>query len=131
MAGDCQANQDRRSGLLSDLELDRPTGFPLNDSGAVSHLATDAHVVDAQPDEVAAAQLAVDREIEQRKVASASLKLQADADGPDLLRFQWAFLADQPALVPWGFRKADQRRDRGACLPPWSRPRPPQHRVIH
>jgi len=44
--------------------------------------------------------------IEQRKVASSPLKLKPNADGPDLLEFQRAFLANEPALIPRSFGKA-------------------------
>jgi hypothetical protein len=55
---------DRRPGLLGDLELDRPAGFLLNNSSAVANMPCDAYVVDPEPHKVAAAQLAIDREIE-------------------------------------------------------------------
>ena len=55
---------DRHSGVLGDLKLDRPTGFSLSDGGAVSYLAANANVVDAQLHEVAAAQLTVDGQVE-------------------------------------------------------------------
>jgi len=60
---------DRCSGRFGDFEPDRSTGLPLDHSGTVSHLATDANVVDLQPYKVAAPQLAVDGEIEQGEVA--------------------------------------------------------------
>jgi hypothetical protein len=78
---------DCRPRLFGDLELDRPAGFPLNDRGTVSHLAANANVVDAQAHEIAPAQLAVYGQIEQREVAPASLKLEPNADCPDLPRF--------------------------------------------
>jgi hypothetical protein len=81
-------------GLFGDLKLDWPAGLSLNDAGAVSYLAANANVVDAQPHEVATAQLAVDGEIEQCEVAPTPLKLEPNADCPDLLRFQGAFLAN-------------------------------------
>jgi hypothetical protein len=71
-----------------------------------------ANVVNVQPHEVATAQFAVDREIEQCEVAPAPLKLEPNADCPDLLWFQGAFLANQLALVPWASREAHQGRDR-------------------
>jgi hypothetical protein len=100
-------------GLFRDLKLDGPAGLSLNDAGAVSYLAVNANVVNVQPHEAATAQLAVDGEIEQCKVAPAPLKLEPNAGCPDLLRFQRAFLANQLALVPWASRKAHQGGDRG------------------
>ena len=66
---------DRCSGRFGDFEPDRSTGLPLDHSGTVSHLATDANVVDLQPYKVAAPQLAVDGEIEQGEVALTVLQL--------------------------------------------------------
>ena len=51
---------DRCSGLFGDFELDRSTRFSLDHRGAVSHLATDANVVDLQPYKVTAPQVAVE-----------------------------------------------------------------------
>ena len=85
------------SGLFSDLELDRPTGFPLDHRCAVLHPAPDAYVGHPKPDEVTAPQLAINGEVEKRKVTSASLKLEANANCPDLLRFERAFLAGETA----------------------------------
>src|SRR6516225_1442669 len=55
---------DRCPGLLGSLGLDRPAGFLLDHGGAVPYLTPDAYVVDPEPHKVAAAQLAVDREVE-------------------------------------------------------------------
>jgi len=82
------------SGLLGDLELDRPAGFPLDYRGTVLHPASHAHVAHLEPHEVAAPELAVDGEIKQSEVASALFKLEPDADRPDLLRSQRTFLTN-------------------------------------
>jgi hypothetical protein len=47
------------SGLFGDFELDRSAGFPLDHRGTVPDSAPDAHVVDLEPHEVTAPQLAV------------------------------------------------------------------------
>jgi hypothetical protein len=104
---------DSGSGLLGDLELDRPARLLLNNGGAVSGPATGTHIIDLQPHEVAAPQLAVDGEIEQSEVASSSFKLEPDADCPNFFRFQRTLLANEPALVPRTFRKANEGWDRG------------------
>jgi hypothetical protein len=90
------------SGLFGDFELDRSAGFPLDHCGAVPDSAPDAHVVDLEPHEVTAPQLAVEGQIEQSEVASTLFELKPDADCPDLLWFQRALLADEAALVPGG-----------------------------
>jgi hypothetical protein len=66
---------DSSAGLLGDLELHRPASFLLNDSRAIPNSPADEHVIDPQPDEVAAPELAVDRQIEHRKIALALLHL--------------------------------------------------------
>lgn len=65
------------SGLFSDLELDRPTGFPLDHRGTILHPASDAHIVHPQSHEVAAPQLAVDGKIEEREITSTPLQVEA------------------------------------------------------
>ena len=91
---------DRCSGLFGDFELDRSTRFSLDHRGAVSHLATDANVVDLQPYKVTAPQVAVDGEIEQGEVALTMLQLKPDTDGRYVFRFQRAFLRGKSSLVP-------------------------------
>jgi hypothetical protein len=58
-----------------DFELHRPVGLPLHDYGPRANPVAAAHVADAQVDEIAPAQLAVDAQIQQRKIPSASLQL--------------------------------------------------------
>jgi hypothetical protein len=62
-------------------------------------------VLDPKPHHVAATQLAVDREIEERRIPRASCELQSSPDGPDVRRLQRWFRSDELALVPgsaWG-----------------------------
>ena len=51
---------------IRQFEPDRPTGLPLAYVGAVDGVAVGRHVIDTKRDKIAAAQLAVDRKIEQR-----------------------------------------------------------------
>jgi len=62
------------------LKPNRPTGLALPDVGAVNRVAVGCHVIHEKSDEIAAAQLAVDGEIEERQVAHASLQLQPRTD---------------------------------------------------
>ena len=57
-------------------------------------------VPNAQLHEVTAAKLAIDAQVEQRKIPSAALYLEPDADGPDVLYLKWRLLADKLSLVP-------------------------------
>src|SRR6516225_4374131 len=67
---------DRLPGLLGDLEPDWPPGLPLSDSRSVERVTVRRHVLYADGDDVAAAQLTVDGEVEQGEVACAPLNLQ-------------------------------------------------------
>ena len=59
-------------------------GFLLHDHRPLQGLVAVGDIPDFELDEVAAAQFAVDREIEQREVARAPFELQLCADRPDL-----------------------------------------------
>ncbi|MGA8403115.1 MAG: hypothetical protein WB697_24750 [Stellaceae bacterium] len=98
--------------MFGDLELDRPAGLPLDDRRPILHPAPDADITDPKPHEVAAPELIVDREVEQREIAFALFKLEPNADGPDFSGSQRALLTDETALVPRGFGKADKGWDR-------------------
>jgi hypothetical protein len=67
---------DSNTGLLGNLELHRPASLLLNDSSAIANSPAGEHVIDPQPHEIAAPELAVDRQIEHRKIASATFYLQ-------------------------------------------------------
>jgi hypothetical protein len=64
-------------------------------------------VLDFQAYHIAALKLAVDGEIEKRKIPHFALHLQPGADRPDVLGLQGRFRADDLALVP---RPADSKR---------------------
>jgi NADPH:quinone reductase-like Zn-dependent oxidoreductase len=67
---------------------------------AYGYAGSRGNVVDPKANEIAAAQLAVDSEIEERQIAFAALHLKPDTNAPDLFRPQGTLLADEPALVP-------------------------------
>jgi hypothetical protein len=64
-----------------------------------------------QIDEIAAAQLAVDREVEHGQVSNLMRVLKLNSDGPDVLRLQRWLLTDQLAFVP-GFPVMSRFHDR-------------------
>jgi hypothetical protein len=66
-AGGTQVLVERMARHLGQLEADGPTGLALADGRAVDGVAVGRHVVDAQRDQIAAAQLAVDGEVEQAR----------------------------------------------------------------
>ena len=92
--------RDRVPRLHGQFKLNRPLGLLLHDDRAAGYLTALDHVVHAQPDQIAAAQLAVDGEVEEREFAGSMVQLQSNANGPDLLQLQWGLLAEQLALVP-------------------------------
>jgi hypothetical protein len=115
------------SGLLGDLELDRSAGLPLDHRGAVPDSAPDAHVVDLEPHEATAPQLAVEGQMEQSEVASALFELRPDADCPDLLWLQRALLPDEAAFVPGGTMEETSAASMPSMVVSSDRPAPPQH----
>jgi len=66
-------------GGLRDLELHRTLRLVLHDDGARRHLVSMTHVPDLQGHKVAATQLAVYAQVEQREFAHTALHLEADA----------------------------------------------------
>ena len=72
-------------GLIRQLELDRPPGLLLDHGRAIPHPAADGYVIDLHRDKIAAAQLAVDREIEQREIALATFKLEPNPEQPVMI----------------------------------------------
>jgi hypothetical protein len=90
----------RLAGVLGRLEHHRPAGLLLAHGRAGNGEALRRNVGDPQGDQVAAAQLAVDAEVEQRQIADAAGQLQCIADGPDMFQPQRRFGADQLAPVP-------------------------------
>jgi len=69
--------------------------------GACCHLIAVADVPDLEADKVTPAQLAVDPQVEKRKLAHTTFHLKADSKRPDVLELEWRLLADDLALVPW------------------------------
>src|SRR5215470_1202422 len=116
------------TGLLGNLELHRPASLLLNDGRAIANSPASEHVIDPQPDEITAPELAVDRQIEHRKIASATLHLQLYSNGPDILWLQRALLTDQASPVPGctlaGGDRVFSRHRRLRC-----RPLPPQRQI--
>lgn len=89
---------------LRNFELDGPTGLFLNNDGSGGNTVGAPDISDFDRDQIAATQLAVDRQIEQCQVVFPSSELELDPDGPDVLPFQGRFLTNKPSVVPRPFR---------------------------
>lgn len=87
-------------GGLCDLEMHRTLGLVLHDDGACRHGFAVADVPDLESDEVAAAKLAVDAQVEQGELAHPALHLETDAQRPDVLELERRLLPDELPLVP-------------------------------
>jgi hypothetical protein len=81
-------SQDTSTGGLKELKLDWPAGLLLDNDGSRTNLTTADKIADFDFDYVAAAQLAVDREIEHGTIANTVRATQPEPDRPDLLKFQ-------------------------------------------
>jgi hypothetical protein len=103
----------RNSGLFRDLKLNPTAGLMLDNRRPVSHAAARSYVIDPKADEIAAAQLAIDSEVEHRKIAFAALYLKSDTNGPDFFRPKGALLANEAAFVPCGARRSGVGLDFG------------------
>jgi hypothetical protein len=78
----------RSARLLGHFELNRPPRLPLDDYDAPLHAAAREQIRNLQPHEVAAAELAIECQVEQHQVANGVRHLQADADAPHLKRLE-------------------------------------------
>ena len=87
--------------LVGQLKPHRPTSLLLPNSRAVHRVAAWRYIVDTNGYHVAATQLAVDGEIEQREIPLATLHLQLGSDRPDMTGPQRRLSANELALVPW------------------------------
>ena len=66
---------DRLTGLLAQFESDRSSGLPLPDRCAIRRVSASGYVLDPDGDDITAAKLAVDCQIEPGEVASAAFNL--------------------------------------------------------
>ncbi|AEH89508.1 hypothetical protein Mesop_5090 [Mesorhizobium opportunistum WSM2075] len=75
-------------------------GLLLDEHRASSDILPGNKVAYFDLDEVATAQLAVDRQIEERSVSQTPLPIEKEANRPYLSRFQRAFRSDLLACIP-------------------------------
>jgi hypothetical protein len=81
-----QPGKQARSCVCQQLELDGPTGLLLNDDCTCANLSANHQVTDFHPNHVAATQLAIDRQIEQRPITQPTMLVKEKTDGPNLPR---------------------------------------------
>jgi hypothetical protein len=72
----------------------------LDNRRSIFDMAARRDVVDPKANEIASAQLAINGEVEQRKIALTVLNLKSDPNGPDLFRPKGTLLANEPSFVP-------------------------------
>lgn len=87
---------ERLAGRLGQLERDGPASLLLDHGGSKPDRVAEVDVRHTKTHEVAAPQLAVDRDIEHGQIASAALVLQPSPNGPDGLRGGFG-----PMIRPW------------------------------
>ena len=88
------------SRLIRQFELNRTPCLPLRYGRTLSYSAAGINVVNSKPHEITAAQLAVDCEIEESKIALLVRQLEPDANGPDILRLERLLPPNKMALIP-------------------------------
>jgi len=85
-AGEFDVVINRLSGLFGQLESDRMSGFLLPHGCAINGQSVRRNIFDLEADDITAPELAVDGEIEHRKIAKSTGDLQHGSDRPDVLR---------------------------------------------
>ncbi|SPK74855.1 protein of unknown function (plasmid) [Cupriavidus taiwanensis] len=80
-------------------------GFLLSDCGSGGHVTAVAYVLDQQSSQIASSELAVDGQVEQRKLARIRRHLESGADRPDFLELQGRLLARMLPFVPRNVRR--------------------------
>src|ERR1700737_5674453 len=85
--------------LFAQFKSDGPPGFFLSDRCSIRRAPTGGDILDADGDDVTATKLAVDRQIEHCKVASAAFDLKLRPDRPDVLGV--AVAASLPSAFPY------------------------------
>jgi hypothetical protein len=91
---------DRLPCLLGQLELDCPSGLSLPNRCSLNCVAVRRNVLDFEGHHIAAAELAVDGQIEHGEVTDPALDHQLGSDRPNVLWPQRRLGSDQLAFVP-------------------------------
>ena len=109
-------------GALGELETEQSLCLALDNGNAFLDLAGGIHTGHLENNKITASQLAVDCEVEERNVAVVLCDRETNADGPNMLWHEWAFLPYDAPLVPSGTKRATGRfvgnRQDGSSDPP-------------
>lgn len=91
---------EARAGVRGNFKLHRSPGLPLNDHRAVADFSSGHEIADLQLNQIAASQLAIDRQVEQGAVSEPLLAIKEESDRPDLLLGKRPLGADGSASIP-------------------------------
>jgi len=91
---------DRLAGLLAQFKSDWPPGLLLPDCRAIRRVPAGGDILDPDGNDVTAAKLTVDRQIEHGEVASTAFDLEFRPDRPDVFGSQRWLCPGRLALVP-------------------------------
>jgi hypothetical protein len=116
-----EPGEEARSDVGRKIELNRASGLLLNDDRSSSDISPRYKVADLDLHEIAASQLAVDRQVEKRPITKTALPIQEEANSPDLLLRQRSLCADRFARIP---HRAPMRGRIILCVAHCSSPRP-------
>ena len=86
--------------MIGEFEAHWPARLFLANCGAVERVSAGGDILDTDGHDIAAAELAVDREVEEGQIAFAVLDLKPRPDGPNLAGPQRWLWADELPLVP-------------------------------
>jgi hypothetical protein len=89
-----------RACIVLQFKLDGPAGLLLYDDRASADLTATNQIADLDLHDIAAPQLAIDRQVEERPVSMASMLIEEEPYRPDLTRFQRPFCAHFAPGVP-------------------------------
>src|ERR1700676_1099551 len=98
--GDFQIVVDCLAGLFAQFKSDWPSGLFLSDRSAVRRVSARSDIFDLDRNDVAATQLAVDRQIEHGEVPSATFDLEFRPDRPGVFGSQWRLCSGHLVLIP-------------------------------
>jgi hypothetical protein len=95
-----QPRQDAAARTVEQLELNRSTGFLLDNDGPRAAPSSGYQIANLNLDEIATPQLTVNGKVEHSPISQSAVLIQSKSNGPDLLWLQRTFCAELLASVP-------------------------------